>query len=246
MNQILLNCRDAAAPYWGTFMQWKNAGFPVRKGEKASQVIFFTVLEKEEMSLDSEDFGTTKNKKFPFMRYYSIFHAGQVDDPDEKFKDIIETKIETDYETANKIIEHSHVEIRIGGNSAFYSNNEKYIVIPLSRQFVSEEEHIATIFHELAHWADRNILGTPPSMEKNDTEYAYGELVAELAACFLCQARAMPDHLENHKNYIASWGREMKNNVGYIWKASRDASKIADDFLKQAGIKTEEQNDTEE
>jgi antirestriction protein ArdC len=43
------------------------------------------------------------------------------------------------------------VEIRIGGNSAFYSNNEKYIVIPLSRQFVSEEEHIATIFHELAH-----------------------------------------------------------------------------------------------
>jgi antirestriction protein ArdC len=71
INQLLLNCRNAAPPYWRTFMQWKNAGFPVRKGEKASQVIFFTVLAKEEMSLDAEDFGTIKNKTFPFMRYYT-------------------------------------------------------------------------------------------------------------------------------------------------------------------------------
>jgi antirestriction protein ArdC len=81
---------------------------------------------------------------------------------------------------------------------------------------------------------------------KDDTEYAYCELVAELSACFLCQACAVPDHLENHKNYIGSWIRGMKNDVTYMWKASRDASKIADYFLKQAGIKTEEQIDTEE
>ena len=245
MNQLLLNCQDAALPYWGTFMQWKTAGLPVRKGEKASQVIFFTVLKKEEMSLDSEDFGTIKNKTFPFMRYYSIFHVGQVDDNEEKFKHLIETKVETDYETANKIIEHSHVEIQFGGNSAFYSNNKKYIVVPVSCQFESEEEHIATIFHELAHWADRNILGTPPAVSKNDTEYAYGELVAELAACFLCQACAMPDHLENHKNYIGSWIREMKNDVGYIWRASRDASKITDYFLKLAGVVAENETEIE-
>jgi hypothetical protein len=28
----------------------------------------------------------------------------------------------------------------------------------------------------------------------------------------------------------------MKNDTTYIWRASRDASKIADHFLKQAGI----------
>jgi antirestriction protein ArdC len=56
----------------------------------------------------------------------------------------------------------------------------------------------------------------------------------------------VPDHLENHKNYIGSWISGMENDVTYIWKASRDASKIADYFLKQAGIKTEEQIDTEE
>jgi antirestriction protein ArdC len=48
------------------------------------------------------------------------------------------------------------------------------------------------------------------------------------------------------QNYIASWIREMKNDAGYIWKASRDASKIADHFLKQAGIETEQKNETEE
>ena len=43
----------------------------------------------------------------------------------------------------------------------------------------------------------------------------------------------------------------MKNDVSYIWKASRDASKITDYFLKLAGIVEEneiemEENDLEE
>jgi antirestriction protein ArdC len=39
-------------------------------------------------------------------------------------------------------------------------------------------------------------------LHKDDTEYAYGELVAELAACFRCQACAVPDHLEISKNSL--------------------------------------------
>jgi antirestriction protein ArdC len=70
-------------------------------------------------------------------------------------------------------------------------------------------------------------------------------LVAELTACFLCQACAVPNTLESSESYIAAWIRNMKNDTAYIWKASRDASKITDYFLKQAGIKTDEQNDPE-
>jgi antirestriction protein ArdC len=109
------------------------------------------------------------------------------------------------------------------------------------KQFESEETHIATMFHELAHWADYNIIGTKLSADKNSVEYAYTELVAELAACFLCRACNIPNDLENHESYIASWIRNMKNDVSYIWRASRDASKITDYFMKLAGIIAEDE-----
>jgi hypothetical protein len=38
----------------------------------------------------------------------------------------------------------------------------------------------------------------------------------------------------------------MKNDVSYIWRASRDTSKITDYFLKVAGIVTENEMETEE
>lgn len=100
---------------------------------------------------------------------------------------------------------------------------------------------MATAFHELGHWADRNIFGTELTSDKKNPDYAYGELVAELTACFLCQACGVPNDFDNHESYIASWIRAMKNDTSYIWRASKDASKIADELLKRAGIKHDEE-----
>ena len=69
---------------------------------------------------------------------------------------------------------------------------------------------------------------------------------AELSACFLCRACNIPNDLENHESYIASWITCMKNDVSYIWKASRDASKITDYFLKLAGVVEENEIEMEE
>ncbi|MDR1882143.1 MAG: hypothetical protein LBR26_05100, partial [Prevotella sp.] len=157
-------------------------------------------------------------------------------DPKNKFKHLIETKIDSDYETANRIIESCGAEIRSGGNEAYYSFDENYIRVPLAMQFEHEEAHWATLFHELGHWGDKNVLDTKMTGNKNTPEYAYGELVAELTACFLCRSCNIPNNFERHESYIAYWIKAMKNDTTYIWRASRDASKIADHFLKQAGI----------
>ncbi|MDR0609172.1 MAG: hypothetical protein LBG58_03605 [Planctomycetaceae bacterium] len=183
--------------------------------------------------------------KFPALLYYSIFHVGQVDDPKNKFKYLIETETTTDYETANKIIESSGVTIKFGGDRAYYHWGDNYIQIPRLKQFESEEAHIAAMFHELAHWADYTIIGTKFNTDKESPENAYSELVAELAACFLCRACNIPNDLENHESYIASWITCMKNDVSYIWKASRDASKITDYFLKLAGVVEENEIEIE-
>jgi antirestriction protein ArdC len=246
INQILLSLNPDSIPYWGTFLQWKELGCSVKKGEKASQVVFFSIIEtgKEKIVDEETDKPETKVKKFPILRYYNIFHAGQIEDPQDKFKHLVNCEIKSaDYDIANKIIETCGAEIRSGGDSAFYDNIDNYIRVPFASQFECEEGRLSAIFHELGHWADQNILGTKLSRNKLSPEYAYGELVAELVACFLCRACQISNDFENQENYIGFWVQRMKNDVGYIWRASRDASKITDHFLKQAGIVSEEEND---
>jgi len=228
INQFLLNLNSDVSPYWGTFHQWNAAGCGVRKGEKASQIVYFTVREK----INNDDEKIT----YPFMRLYSIFHVGQVDDPVGKFRDLLDTVIETDFETANHIIKSCEADIRIGGNEAFYSPLENYIRIPTSGQFESEVQRIATLFHELGHWGERNIIGHERQGKDQQAEYAFGELVAEMTACFLCQTCGVPSDIRNHESYIASWLKAMKSDPAYIFQASKMASLIADGILGRAGI----------
>jgi antirestriction protein ArdC len=231
INQFLLSFNWDASPYWATFPQWRAAGCGVRKGEKASTVIYYKTVEKT--NDDDEKF------TFPVMRYYSIFHVGQVDDPDGNYKELLDTAIETDFETANHIIHASGADIRIGGNEAFYVPSENYIRIPTSGQFESEEERIATIFHELGHWGERNIIGYKRPGIDSEVERAFGELVAEMTACFLCQSCAVPSDIQNHESYIGNWLKAMKNDPAYIFQASKMASQIADGILARAGIKVD-------
>jgi antirestriction protein ArdC len=114
-----------------------------------------------------------------------------------------------------------------------------YIRIPHSNQFDSEVLRLAVLFHEIGHWGDHTILERKPTLDKSTPEYAYEELVAEIAACFLCQSCGIPTEWDNHAGYVASWLQSMKNDTSYIFAASRDATKIADTILQRAGIQTE-------
>jgi antirestriction protein ArdC len=236
INQLLLSLNVDASPHWGTFLQWKNAGCCVRKGAKASPVVFYANIEKTDD--DGEEFS------FRLLRHYPVFHVGQVDDPKGKFKNILEMKIETNFETAARIIDRCGADIRIGGNLAFYVPSENYIRIPHSGQFHSEEARLATIFHELGHWGDRNFLERKPMLDKKSSENAFDELIAEIAACFLCRACGVPTEWENHESYIASWLRAMKNDTAYILEASRHAAKITDTILQRAGLKVDSETDS--
>ena len=239
INQFLLSMNLDASPYWATFAQWRNAGCGVRKGEKASQVVYFTIRERVK---DDDDENMVVY--YPVMRYYTIFHLGQVNDPDDKFRDLLDATIETDFEMADRIIRASGADIRIGGNDAFYSPVENYIRIPSSGQFESEEERIAVCLHELGHWGERNIIAHQRPGKDQRAEYAFGELVAEMTACFLCMACGVPSDLKNHESYIGHWLKAMKNDPAYIFQASRMASQIADGILERAGIKAEEEAET--
>ena len=66
LNQMLLG----RAGEYLTFKQVQQEGGRVRKGEKASMVVFWKFIEQE----DEE---THEKKQVPFLRYYNVFHIDQ-------------------------------------------------------------------------------------------------------------------------------------------------------------------------
>jgi antirestriction protein ArdC len=65
-----------------------------------------------------------------------------------------------------------------------------------------------------------------------------GELIAEMGACYLATELGIPNDetLENHAAYLKSWLSSMRNDPNFIFRASRQASKVCDfllSFVKQ-------------
>ena len=96
-----------------------------------------------------------------------------------------------------------------------------------------------TALHELAHWSEIRV-----GWDRSKNNYAMGELVAEIASCFLAAELGIPntEPMENHAAYVKNWLSSMKDDPNYIFKASKQASKVCDFFLsfvKQSETKPE-------
>jgi antirestriction protein ArdC len=70
INVLLLGWSAYDSNVWGTFKQWQDLGATVRKGERSTAIVFWQFIEKEE---DGE------KKRIPFLKYYNVFNAEQVD-----------------------------------------------------------------------------------------------------------------------------------------------------------------------
>ena len=80
----------------------------------------------------------------------------------------------------------------------------------------------------LGHWSEVRL-----GWDHQKHGYAMGELVAEMAACYLSQELRIPDgeRLDNHARYLKSWLKEMRGDPSYIFRASTQASKVTDYLL---------------
>ena len=139
---------------------------------------------------------------------------------------------EPDYEPAEQLIAATGADIRHGGNRAFYSLAGDFICLPPKSSFLGGA-YYPTALHELAHWSECRV-----GWDRKENNYAMGELIAEIASCFLATELGVPntEPLENHAAYIKNWLQAMKDDANYIFKASRQASKVCDfllSFVKQ-------------
>ena len=64
---------------WGTYNQWKDRGAQVRKGEKATTVVFWKFANDTAETDDVEEHEHATRSRLLFTRGYSVFNAAQVD-----------------------------------------------------------------------------------------------------------------------------------------------------------------------
>jgi len=130
LNQMLLSRPGE----YVTFSQCQQEGGKVRKGEKASMIVFWKWLEED----DPE---TGEKKQIPFLRYYNVFHIDQCEGLRAKHIFSPCTPVAAD-ENAESIIssylERSSVNLRhMESDQAYYQSSTDTVTLPLRSQFRS-------------------------------------------------------------------------------------------------------------
>ncbi len=215
---------------WGTYRQWAEKQCQVRKGCKASYVIFC-----KEIEVASDEGEETAPETRLLARATPVFNADQVEGwHPEPLADAV-----SPVESAERFVAQTGAKVLSGGSRACYVPSLDEIHMPGRQAFVGSatssagEAYYSTLFHELTHWTgpkhrcDRDLSGRFGS-----DAYAMEELIAELGAAFLCgelgiAVEPRPDHAQ----YLAHWLAVLKADKRAIFAAASKAGQAVE-FLR--------------
>lgn len=220
---LIAQGRGFSSGTWGTYKQWAGKGCQVRKGEKASHIVFFKEIEVENEG---------EKEKRRMLRGYAVFNGDQVDGwepPDVPDHGPIER-----LEAAEKAVQATKAQIIHGGAQAFYRRSDDTVHMPDEGRFHAEnrtEAYYSVLWHELTHW-------TAPRLQRElgkrfgDEAYAMEELVAELGAAYCCAKLGIStEPREDHAHYIANWLTVFKKDKKAIFQAAARAQEAVDYLL---------------
>ena len=224
LNQMLLGRPGE----YLTFKQCQEAGGKIKKGEKASMVVFWKWIEQE----DKE---TGEKKDIPFLRYYNVFHIDQCEGIAAKHQiDAPRPSGAEANEAAQQIVdgyvERSGITLKHEeGDRAFYRPSADMVVVPDISQFKLTAEYYSTLFHELTHSTGHaSRLNRLVKAAFFGTEsYSKEELVAEIGAATLVNHVGLEtvSSLRNSAAYIQNWLKVLKDDKRFIVSAAGKAEK---------------------
>ena len=231
--QIQQEERGYESNVWATFKQISEANGRVKKGEKSTPIIFWKMLERLRPTLKDKE-GNPKIETIPLLRYYNVFNLDQT----EGVKRNAQERVIFENTNANQIIENykKQIDVKYGGNRAYYSPREDYIQIPHRSKFISDDEFYSTAFHEMTHSTGHakrlNRFGENYAIHSSKEAYSKEELVAEMGSAYLCaKTGILPSVIENSGAYIASWLKALQNDRTLLVSAGGRAQKAVNFIL---------------
>ena len=246
---------------WGTYNQIKEAGGQVRKGEKGTQVQFFT--NRTAKAAKDEQGKTLKDKEgktiyeeekrsAPIYKQYTVFNVEQAEGLELKQR---ESRLRPEWDAhrdAEKVIAASGTKVEhVAGDRAYYRIAEDKIVLPEPGQFPTRNGYYQTALHECGH-----STGHPDRMNRDtlkdglengfgSSEYAREELRAEISAMMTGERVGVGHDPQRGAAYVENWVAVLEKDPHEIHRAARDAQKMSDYLMKRA-IEREVDNPTKE
>ena len=222
LNQMLLGRPGEYA----TYKQVQQEGGYVRRGEKASMVVFW-----KWMTVKDED--TDEEKEIPLLRYYNVFHISQCEGLEAKHTkpllnsanaDAAADAIIADYVKREGVrIEHQQ------GDRAFYRPSTDTITLPMIQQFKETAEYYSTAFHEMTHSTGhtKRLDRLEKTAFFGSDAYSKEELIAEIGAAALVNRCGLETakSFRNSAGYVQSWLQALKNDKRFIVSAAGKADK---------------------
>ena len=234
INVFLLAMQGFASPYWLSFKQCAGLGGQVRKGEKATLVIYWKILERKEAGRAGD--GASVIKKIPLLRYYQVFNVEQCEGL--KIPEAVEGKLEFEPVELAEAVRDGYMDApdyQERENSAYYSPARDLVNLPKKENFKSVPAYYATLFHELVHstgHGDRlNREGFIDGASFGSDKYSKEELVAEFGASFLCGLCGIESELENSASYISGWMQKIAENEKWLVTSATQAQKAVEYML---------------
>ena len=248
INVLLLGSLRFTSPFFLTFLQAKELGGHVRKGERGFLVVKYgTYSRKDDEPVQPQE---ESAKQRGYLKGYTVFHSSQVEGIEFPQTDALpELSITEKTSRARAIIEAMPKRPPSNEGSAVpcYRPGTDSVHMPDKRYFVGEEAYYATLFHELAHstghasrLARKSLMANEGINATGDTArqtYAEEELVAEMAASFLnAHAGIVDDELENSAAYLSGWASTLRRKEATSWvvRAASEGQKATDFILGRA------------
>ena len=237
-NSVYLSVTQTAKSYsdnrWATYKQIKDMGGQVRKGEKATHVLFYKFdderKEQQPGAVDkpapSPDGPAERERtRPPMVRCYAVFNVEQADGlklerRDEDRDNEPEWKA---HQTAERVIQESGVPVRHErGDRAFYNMQTDKVTLPEREQFATANGYYQTALHELGH-----ATGHPPRMDRDtlkngvghfgSTEYAREELRAEMSAMMTGERVGVGHDGSRGAAYVEGWLKALEQDPKEIY-----------------------------
>ncbi|RWI99842.1 zincin-like metallopeptidase domain-containing protein [Mesorhizobium sp.] len=212
---------------WGTYRQWQALGAQVRKGEKATTVVFWGQI-GDNTDEEGDETGDAGERRRLFARGYSVFNCAQVDgyEPEPAVARSEEERIAH----ADAFYANLGINTVYGGNEAYYLPSADRVHVPVFSSFRDVASHYSVLFHEGLHaTAAKHRLDRDLSGRFGSAAYAMEEIIADSGAAMILadlsiSSRPRPDHAA----YISSWLKVLRNDTSAIFTASSKAQAAVD------------------
>lgn len=253
MLYLLSEEKGYSTPLYMTFMQAKEAGASIMRGEKSFPVVYwnFSVRDKNgnKISIDDyRDLSDDEKKEYkvtPYMKTYNVFNVSQTNYPEvqpekwEKLKEQFKSPSLKDEKgmftmpLLDALIRERQWVCPIyprESDSAYYRRGEGcHIIVPLKGQFDTGESFYSTLLHEMAHsTGEEGLLGREKGEVFGDKKYANEELVAELTSATCGKSLGLSTCIrEENAMYLKSWLSALSGDPKFIYTILSDVAKAS-------------------